>query len=126
MNEKWAKRAVAYNSFAVDDFPNFFLTAGPNIALANGSLILMFEKIIEYAAKSIKKMQREGIKAMVIKKEAVDDWKEYCDNFFPKTVFATKVLPSNDSSNDSAGHGTREAKKMGRLLHSGRDLAFME
>jgi hypothetical protein len=52
----------------------------------------MFEKVCEYYAKCIRKMQREGIKTMVIKKEAVEDWKEYCDNFFPKTVFATKVL----------------------------------
>jgi cation diffusion facilitator CzcD-associated flavoprotein CzcO len=112
INEKWAKQPVAYNSFAVDDFPNFFLTAGPNIALANGSLILMFEKIVEYAAMCIKKMQREGIKAMVIKKEAVDDWKEYCDNYFPKTVFATKVSLSCPLSDSSVDHGTREVKKM--------------
>ena len=91
MNAKWAKQPVAYNSFSVDGFPNLFITAGPNIALSNGSLILMFEKVVEYAAKAIKKMQREGIKTMVVKKEAVDDFKEYCDNFFPKTVFATKV-----------------------------------
>ena len=91
LNEKMLPQAVAYNSFAIDGFPNFFLSAGPNIALANGSLILMFEKVMEYAAKCIKKMQREGIKTMVVKKEAVDDFKEYCDNFFPKTVFATKV-----------------------------------
>jgi hypothetical protein len=91
LNTKWAKQAVAYNSFSVDGFPNLFITAGPNIALSNGSLILMFEKVVEYAAKAIKKMQREGIKVMVVKKEAVDDFKEYCDNFFPKTVFATKV-----------------------------------
>lgn len=91
LNAKWAKQPVAYNSFSVDGFPNLFITAGPNIALSNGSLILMFEKVVEYAAKAIKKMQREGIKTMVVKKEAVDDFKEYCDNFFPKTVFATKV-----------------------------------
>jgi hypothetical protein len=85
----------------------------------------MFEKIVEYAAKCIKKMQREGIKAMVIKKEAVDDWKEYCDNYFPKTVFATKVPSSIYFSKDSAGHGIREVKKMDRSLHSGQDLVFM-
>jgi cation diffusion facilitator CzcD-associated flavoprotein CzcO len=94
LSDKWAKRAVAYNSFAVDEFPNLFITAGPNIALANGSLILMFEKIVEYAARCIKKMQREGIKIMVVKKEAVEDFREYCDNYFPKTVFATKVILS--------------------------------
>lgn len=99
INKKWAKQPIAYNSFAVDEFPNCFITAGPNITLANGSLILMFEKVIEYAAKAIKKMQREGIKAMVVKKEAVDDWKEYCDNFFPRTVFSTKVFHSFDLTN---------------------------
>jgi cation diffusion facilitator CzcD-associated flavoprotein CzcO len=91
LNDKWAQLPVAYNSFAVDEFPNLFITAGPNIALSNGSLILMFEKVMEYAAKAIKKIQREGIKVMVVKKAAVDDFKDYCDNFFPKTVFATKV-----------------------------------
>jgi len=92
LNDKWTQFPVAYNSFAVDEFPNLFITAGPNIALSNGSLILMFEKVMEYAAKAIQKIQREGIKIMVVKKQVVDDFKEYCDNFFPKTVFATKVL----------------------------------
>ena len=91
MNQKWKERPIAYNSFAVDGFPNLFLVAGPNIALSNGSLILMFEKVVEYIAKAVKKIQREGIKAMVVKKDAVDDFREYADNFFTKTVFATKV-----------------------------------
>jgi hypothetical protein len=75
------------------------MVAGPNIALSNGSLILMFEKVVEYAAKAIKKMQREGIKTMVVKKEAVEDFKEYTDNFFPKTVFATKVYREGNNLN---------------------------
>jgi hypothetical protein len=85
----------------------------------------MFEKIVEYAAKCIKKMQREGIKAMVIKKEAVDDFKEYCDNYFPKTVFATKVRDSKYFSYDSVGRGIKAVKKMDRSLRSGLDLVFM-
>jgi len=119
-------QAVAYNSFAIDGFPNFFLSAGPNIALANGNLILMFEKVMEYAAKCIKKMQREGIKIMVVKKEAVDDFKEYCDAFFPKTVFATKVRPSYYEVDSSVGRGTKITKRRALSLHCGLDRVSTE
>ena len=55
-------------------------------------MIIVFEKINEYFVKCIQKIQREGIKSMVIKPEAVEDFYDFTEAYFPKTVFAQNVL----------------------------------
>jgi hypothetical protein len=46
------------------------------------------EREIEYAIKAIDKMQREGIKAMTPKPQAVDNFMNYTDSYFETTVYS--------------------------------------
>lgn len=47
----------------------------------------MLEAVGDYAIKCIRKMQRENLKAMVVKEARVRDFLEQADAYFEKTVF---------------------------------------
>ena len=64
----------------MDGFPNWFQSFGPNGAPASaGSLALILEKQVDYAVKATAKLQRERLKSMEVKKEAVADFDEYLE-----------------------------------------------
>ena len=61
-----------------------FQTLGPNSAIGSGSLLVMIEKEVDYAVSAVLKLQKERYKSLEAKKEAVDDFNEYMENYFPK------------------------------------------
>lgn len=79
--------AESYLSIAVDGFPNLFMMLGPNSAIGSGSLTMMIESMGDYVVKCIRKMQKEDIRSMTVKAEAVADFSEYIDAYFQKTVY---------------------------------------
>ncbi|KAJ8508460.1 hypothetical protein ONZ45_g9267 [Pleurotus djamor] len=90
IREKYTPHPRTYMSVAVDGFPNWFQGFGPNSGVGAGSLLIILEKQVDYAVAATLKMQRERIKSMEVKKEAVDDFDEYLESWFPKTVFGQK------------------------------------
>lgn len=87
LQKKWAERATSYLSLAVDQYPNLFMMMGPNSAIGSGSLTMMIESVGDYIIKCVRKIQKENIRAMVIKKKMVDDFTDYADAYFANTVF---------------------------------------
>ncbi|KAH2117579.1 hypothetical protein KXW75_004227 [Aspergillus fumigatus] len=87
---RWQKTPETYLSLAVDGFPNYFICLGPNAALGEGNLLLLIEKEIDYFTLCVQKMQRDNIRAMSVKKEAVEMFTRYCDQYFSRTVFSEK------------------------------------
>lgn len=90
LSDKWREIPETYLSLATDGFPNYFICLGPNAALGAGSLILLIEKEIDYMTACVAKMQRENIRAMAPRREAVERFTKYCEQYFSKTVFSTK------------------------------------
>ena len=86
MNSRWEKRASAYLSHSVPDFPNYFIIGGPNSATGGGSLLLILESVMKYVVKAVHKISHEHIKAMEAKEEALESWQRYLDGYFPDTV----------------------------------------
>lgn len=60
---------------------------GPNAAIGSGSLTLMIEATGDYITKCIRKMQKEDIASMTVKRQRVDDFAAYSDAYFATTVF---------------------------------------
>ncbi|KAH2961837.1 hypothetical protein KXV49_006337 [Aspergillus fumigatus] len=87
---RWQKTPETYLSLAVDGFPNYFICLGPNAALGEGNLLLLIEKEIDYFTLCVQKMQRDNIRAMSVKKDAVEMFTRYCDQYFSRTVFSEK------------------------------------
>ncbi|KAI0712848.1 hypothetical protein C8T65DRAFT_739260 [Cerioporus squamosus] len=88
LNEKWKSHPTSYLSMCVDDFPNMFMCLGPNCFVGTGSLIPMIESTVMYAVQATAKMQRERLKSMEVKANAVEDFQKYIESYFPKTVYS--------------------------------------
>lgn len=58
--------------------PSQFVINGPNSSLGSGSLLVLFEKEVDYIVDSIDKMLRENITTMAVKQEAVDGAHSSC------------------------------------------------
>ncbi|KAF4551956.1 Flavin-binding monooxygenase-like protein 4 [Elsinoe fawcettii] len=84
----WSTRAETYLSLATDSFPNFFIMLGPNAAIGSGSLTMMIESVGDYIIKCVRKLQKENIKSMSVKRTRVKDFIKYSDAYFKNTVFA--------------------------------------
>ncbi|ROW14210.1 hypothetical protein VPNG_04322 [Cytospora leucostoma] len=76
----------SYLGAATPGFPNLFFVHGPNSTGPSGTVPHSVEVQLAYYAKFFRKVSREGIKTIVPKKKAADDFVEYCDAFFSKTV----------------------------------------
>ncbi|KAL4927567.1 flavin-containing monooxygenase [Aspergillus undulatus] len=85
--KRWETTPENYLSLAVDGFPNYFICLGPNAALGEGNLLLLIEKEIDYITYCLDKMQRDNIRSMNVRKEAVEQFTKHCDQYFSRTVF---------------------------------------
>ncbi|KAK7063928.1 hypothetical protein R3P38DRAFT_2821268 [Favolaschia claudopus] len=90
LSEKYKPHPKTYLSVAVDGFPNWFQSLGPNAAVGSGSLLIVIERQVDYAVEATLKLQREHLKSMEVKTEAVEDWDAYLEHHFEKTVFSEK------------------------------------
>ena len=77
-----------YLGLATPGFPNLLFIHGPHGTGASGTLPQAVEIQLTYYAKVLRKVAREGIKSIVPSKKAADDFVEYSDAFFPKTVLS--------------------------------------
>ncbi|KAI1330112.1 flavin-binding monooxygenase [Xylariaceae sp. FL0255] len=88
--KRFAAFPEAYLSTAVDSFPNMFIIQGPNSAIGAGSLVIIIESVGDYAIKCIRKLQKEDYASMAVKPAITRDWREYCHEYFKKTVYTDR------------------------------------
>ncbi|KAH8807815.1 hypothetical protein F5884DRAFT_790136 [Xylogone sp. PMI_703] len=87
LTERWSEHQETYMTLAVDGFPNMFLSFGPNGGLGAGSLSACLEKVTDHVVKIIDKFERDMIRIMEVKPQAVRAFEDYMKAYFPKTVF---------------------------------------
>ena len=63
----------------MDGFPNMFQALGPNSIVGAGNLLLVMERQVDYAVAATLKLQRERLKSIEVRREAVDDFEKYID-----------------------------------------------
>ena len=90
LSDRWKDIPETYLSFAVDGFPNYFVSLGPNSALGEGNLLLLVEKAIDYFTYCVQKMQRDHIRSMSPRGDAVRRFTRHCEQYFSRTVFSEK------------------------------------
>ncbi|KAK1148848.1 hypothetical protein N8T08_008733 [Aspergillus melleus] len=76
-----------YLGVATPGFPNLLWIGGPHSTGHGGSVPNSLENQITYIAKVLRKLRNQGIKAIAPSKAATDDFVEYCDTFYPRTVW---------------------------------------
>ncbi|KAF2756384.1 FAD/NAD(P)-binding domain-containing protein [Pseudovirgaria hyperparasitica] len=94
-----------YMGLATPSFPNLLFIHGPHGAGPAGTVPHSVEVQVVYYAKLLRKVSSQGIKTITPSKKATDDFVEYADAFFPKTV-----LTDNCSSWANGG-------KAGQRIH---------
>lgn len=77
MNERFKPHPETYLTICADGFPNWFMSLGPNSGIGSGSLLVIIERQVDYAIAAARKLQREQLKSIEPKKEAVADFDEY-------------------------------------------------
>ena len=88
LGERWKARVDTYLSMCVDGFPNLFMSLGPNSSVGNGNLLMLLERQANYAAAALSKMQTENILTIQPSPKAVKNFTDFCDAYFPRTVFS--------------------------------------
>lgn len=112
LRDRYMKRQETYLSLAVDEFPNFFQSLGPNAGLGNGSLLMVIEAVCLYVAQVLEKMAKGNVKTIEPKQKAVQNFTDYCDAFFKRTVFSAECGSWYKSAPPNA---TEEERKNGRV-----------
>lgn len=79
INDKWSPHPTTYLSICTDGFPNWFFCIGPNSAIGTGSMIVVIEHQVDYAIAATLKLQRERLKSLEAKQDAVADFDEYLE-----------------------------------------------
>lgn len=78
----------SYLSIAAPNFPNLFLLLGPNATGPGGTLPNAVENQITYVSKVLRKVKTQGIRTITPTQTATNDFRAYCESFFPRTVMS--------------------------------------
>ncbi|OQV01820.1 hypothetical protein CLAIMM_07111 [Cladophialophora immunda] len=116
LQERNKLRTETYLGVAVDQFPNFFHSLGPNSGLGNGNLLLVIESIANYLGQVLEKLSKGNIKTIEPKRKPVEDFTNYCDEFFKRTVFSAAC------GSWYLKHGRITALWPGSSIHAARAL----
>jgi cation diffusion facilitator CzcD-associated flavoprotein CzcO len=93
LSERWAAMTGgpdAYLSLAVNGFPNLFVIGGPHSAVNSGSLVTVAEHVVKYVVEAVRKMQRERLRSIEVRQEAMEDWSAYV-RVSGRVVLAAKI-----------------------------------
>ncbi|EKJ74137.1 hypothetical protein FPSE_05676 [Fusarium pseudograminearum CS3096] len=112
LRERFQKRPETYLSVCTDGFPNFFQSMGPNSMPGAGSLLLVIEKTNFYIGKILARMAFDNIVRIEPKRNMVQAFTNYCDEFFKQTVFAEECNSWYKTYEQGA---SREEQKRGRI-----------
>ncbi|KAH7260389.1 hypothetical protein FSOLCH5_009272 [Fusarium solani] len=80
----------SYFGLATPGFPNLLFVHGPQATGPSGTVPHSVETQLTYFAKLLRKASREGIKSITPSSKAADDFTEFSDAFFAKTVLTDK------------------------------------
>lgn len=87
LREKYRNRPKTYLGICTNSFPNFFQSLGPNTWQGAGSLLITIEYVHRYIAQVLRKMVYENVKTVQPKRKQVENFTNYCDEYFKDTVY---------------------------------------
>ncbi|KEF53693.1 cyclohexanone monooxygenase [Exophiala aquamarina CBS 119918] len=88
LQDEWAKEPRSYFGVAAADFPNYLVFLGPNCPIGNGPVLSAIEVQADWMLAVIDRYQTSNIHSIAPKREAVDDFIAWKDEFMERTVWA--------------------------------------
>ncbi|KAJ5428866.1 hypothetical protein N7445_010320 [Penicillium cf. griseofulvum] len=114
LEERWKVSPEAFFGVQVDTLPNYFTFHGPNCPVSHGSLLREVSWTSDYILRWAKKIATEDIKSIDVKREAMDDYNVYCQEFLKRMVWSDNCK-SWYKNGQRSGHVT--GLYPGTLLH---------
>jgi len=65
LNEVWKDEPQSYFGMAASNYPNYFMTLGPNCPIGNGPVLIAIEAEVDYIIKTLSKFQKENYRLVV-------------------------------------------------------------
>ena len=118
LGDKWKERQETYLSLATSHFPNFFMSLGPNSGVGHGNLLMIIERVADYVALCLHKIQTENIRTMQPSARAVTGFTDYADAYFEGTVFSEECSSWYKSEVAPGKKGRVSALWPGSSLHA--------
>jgi cation diffusion facilitator CzcD-associated flavoprotein CzcO len=87
LGEAWRGSPRAYLGTTVTGFPNLFLLVGPNSAGGFNSIVFTTEAHVNYAIQAIRAMDRHGVRAVEVRREAYDAFAREADRRLQQSVW---------------------------------------
>lgn len=87
LNDVWEPYPQSYLGMCPPEMPNMARFIGPNGASGTGGLIHLLECACEYMIRMVQKLQREYLKSMTPKQEAIEKFTRHVDMYFTKTIY---------------------------------------
>ncbi|KAI0346538.1 FAD/NAD(P)-binding domain-containing protein [Trametopsis cervina] len=91
LSSRWTPHPRTYLAACTDGFPNMFFSFGPNSSVGTTTVLGIMEHHVQYAVMATMKLQRERLKWLEVKAEAVADFDKVMDEYFKRTVFSESV-----------------------------------
>ncbi|PYI11461.1 putative flavo protein [Aspergillus sclerotiicarbonarius CBS 121057] len=88
LTEKWKTEPEAFFAVHVDGLPNYFMIMGPNFVVAHGSLLAGISFTCDYILKWARKIATEDIKSIDVKKDALDDYNVWAQEYLKRTAWS--------------------------------------
>lgn len=85
LSEKWEDGPRTHLAMAVDEFPNFFMIAGPQIPFANAPA--MIEPTAEAIGEAVSLLRETGQSRVEVTAEAVEEYNNLLHMFYNATIF---------------------------------------
>ncbi|EEU48334.1 uncharacterized protein NECHADRAFT_75799 [Fusarium vanettenii 77-13-4] len=123
LREKHRIRPKSYLGLCTDNFPNFFQSLGPNTFPGTGNLLIIMEHAHQYMAKILHRLAYGNVRTIEPKRRQVDNFTNYCDEYFERTVYTTDCISWYKTPGKSSGERPRvTALWPGSSLHAIRAL----
>lgn len=90
LQDRYKRRPETYLSVATDNFPNYFMSLGPNSGRGNGNLLVVIEAIHHYIGQILQKLSTGHTRTVEVKPGPVQNFSDYCDAYFQRTVFSAE------------------------------------
>lgn len=87
LRERWDGRPHAHLGTTIPGFPNFFMLYGPNLNLANTSIVFMLEAQIDYMLSALDVVRGQGATRIEPRRESEAAWNRWIQRELEGTVW---------------------------------------
>ena len=87
LDAHWDAGMQAYDSIAVNGYPNMFIINGPNTGLGHNSVVYIIEAQVDYILGALDHIEKENVEVIEVKRDEEDAYMEKLDRMSEGTVW---------------------------------------